>query len=66
VIIDIKEIEADHIQYKLFDITGKEIKQHLFLSNRSIMFDMSGECSGIYFVHILVNGMKTINKLIIM
>ena len=66
VFIDINEVEGDHIQLKVYDMTGKEIKQQLFPSDRSIMFNMSGESSGIYFVHLYANGRKTIKKLIVM
>ena len=64
-IFNISNSQNKNINYEVYDITGKLIKQENNISNNSIELDMNGFEKGIYFIKLKINNTSKTQKLIL-
>ncbi|MFL0354605.1 FG-GAP-like repeat-containing protein [Xanthomarina sp. GH4-25] len=60
--VNTKNIED--VSYKLYDITGKLVKQQSVLSNSKNQIDLSHFSNGLYFIHLTSNKESYVHKII--
>ena len=65
VYFDISSSEVHDAKLSVMDITGRVVLEKRFSMVRTIRFDMSDKVSGMYFVHLNLEGRQIIKKLIV-
>jgi len=63
--LDINSGELNKVELSVMDVTGNLVFRQKYSTMQTIRFDMSGKVSGMYFVHLDINGRHIIKKLIV-
>ena len=65
VFVEISDMFVQKAEVRVFDMTGRQILQYNDFKSNILSLDMSGFNSGIYYIHIDING-KALNKKLIL
>jgi hypothetical protein len=63
--LDIKAAGIYDVNLSVVDITGRTVLNRMFSASENIVFDMSGKVSGMYFVHLNLDGKQIVKKLVV-
>ena len=65
VAVDMTPGTRDDIQLTVLDITGKMVLQKQYSPSGRILFDLSNNATGMYFVHLEFGGVHLVKKLVV-